>query len=117
MSRQMQWVRAALLVCAMVWFVSCSTDESPVASDQAYDAAEELARETFYNDAYNVIQRVKTLAPSATFDYDIATLLKDCDVDGCREIMDNMRRRMSERIGQLDWLSSATKARHLYLLG
>ena len=37
----MQWVRAALLVCAMVWFVSCSTDESPVASDQAYDAAEE----------------------------------------------------------------------------
>ena len=46
MSRQMQWVRAALLVCAMVWFVSCSTDESPVASDQAYDAAEELARIT-----------------------------------------------------------------------
>lgn len=65
----------------------------------------------------NVIQRVKTLAPSATFDYDIATLLKDCDVNGCREIMDNMRRRMSERIGQLDWLSSATKARHLYLPG
>lgn len=62
----MQWVRAALLVCAMVWFVSCSTNESPVASDQAYDAAEELARETFYNDTYNVIQRVKTLAPSAT---------------------------------------------------
>ncbi len=59
----------------------------------------------------NVIQRVKTLAPSATFDYDIATLLKDCDVNGCREIMDNMRRRMSERIGQLDWLSSATKAK------
>ena len=65
----------------------------------------------YYNDTYNVIQRVKTLAPSATFDYDIAILLKDCDVEGCREIMENMRRRMSERFGQLDWLNSTTKAK------
>ena len=119
MSRQMQWVLAAILICGASVFTSCSKDDDAVVvtPDQAYDAAEELARETFYNDAYNVIQRVKTLAPSATFDYDIATLLKDCDVNGCREIMDNMRRRMSERIGQLYWLSSATKARHLYLPG
>ena len=65
----------------------------------------------YYDDTYNVIQRVKTLAPSATFDYDIATLLKDSDTEGCCEIMENMRRRMSERIGQLDWLNSATKAK------
>jgi len=65
----------------------------------------------YYNDTYNVIQRVKTLVPSATFDYDIATLLKDCDTEACREIIENMRRRMSERIGQLDWLNIATKGK------
>jgi len=67
----------------------------------------------YYDNTYTVCQRVKTLAPSATFDYDIATLLKDCDTEGCREILENMRRRMSERIGQLDWLNSATKAKAL----
>lgn len=65
----------------------------------------------YYQNIYNTIQRVKCLAPSATIDYEIAMLLKDCDTEGCREILENMRRRMSQRIDQLDWLSSATKAK------
>jgi hypothetical protein len=47
----MQWLRAALLVCATVWFVSCDDDDIPVVPDQTYDAAEELAKETFDHDA------------------------------------------------------------------
>ena len=65
----------------------------------------------YYQNTYNTIQRVKTLAPSATIDYEIAVLLKDCDIEGCRDILENMRRRMSQRIDELDWLSSATKAK------
>ena len=42
---------AALLVCATVWLVSC-VDDNPVVPDQTYDAAEELAKETFNNDAW-----------------------------------------------------------------
>lgn len=67
----------------------------------------------YYDNIYNTIQRVKTLAPSATIDYEMAMLLGDCDVEGCREILENMRQRMSQRIEQLDWLSSATKANAL----
>ena len=67
----------------------------------------------YYDNLYNTIQRVKTLAPSATIDYEKAMLLSDCDVEGCREILENMRLRMSQRIQQLDWLSSATKANAL----
>ena len=65
----------------------------------------------YYQNTYNIIQRVKCLVPSATIDYEMAMLMKDCDTEGCREILENMRRRMSQRIDQLDWLSSATKAK------
>ena len=67
----------------------------------------------YYDKLYTICQRVKTLAPSATIDYEIAMLLKDCDTEGCREILEKMRQRMRERIEQLDWLSSATKAKAL----
>jgi len=59
----------------------------------------------------NPYDRVKSLVSSATIDFEVATLMKDCDVEGCREILEDMRQRMSERIEQLDWLSSATKAK------
>jgi hypothetical protein len=64
-----------------------------------------------YDEMFNVLQRIKCLVPSATLDYEFATLLGDCDTQGCVEILEDMRRRMSERIEQLDWLSSATKAK------
>ena len=49
--RLMQRSWAALLVCATVWLVSC-VDDNPVVPDQTYNAAEELAKETFNNDAW-----------------------------------------------------------------
>ena len=63
-----------------------------------------------YDNFFTVLQRIKCLVPTATIDYDFATLLENCDTQGCVEILEDMRRRMSERIEQLDWLSSATKA-------
>jgi hypothetical protein len=61
----------------------------------------------------NPYDNVKSLAPSATIDFEAATLMDGCDVEGCREILEDMRQRMSQRIEQLDWLSSATKAKAL----
>ena len=49
--RLMQRSWAALLVCATVWLVSC-VDDNPVVPDQTYNASEELAKETFNNDAW-----------------------------------------------------------------
>ena len=64
-----------------------------------------------YDEMLNVLQRIKCLVPTATIDYEFATLLENCDTQGCVDILEDMRRRMSERIEQLDWLSSATKAK------
>ena len=64
-----------------------------------------------YDEMLDVLKRIKCLVPTATIDYDFATLLENCDTQGCIEILEDMRRRMSERIEQLDWLSSATKAK------
>ena len=64
-----------------------------------------------YDEFFTVLQRIKCLVPTATLDYEFATLLENCDTQGCVEILEDMRRRMSERIEQLDWLSSATKAK------
>jgi hypothetical protein len=58
-----------------------------------------------------VIKRLCTLAPTATMDYDFAILLEDCDVEGCREMLEKMRQRLGQRIEQLDWLGSDTKAK------
>ena len=65
----------------------------------------------YVDDGIELFDRVKALVPSAAIDYEVATLMDYCDVEGCREILENMRRRMSEHIEQLDWLSSATKAK------
>jgi predicted metalloendopeptidase len=46
-------------------------------------------------------------------DYDFSILLEDCDVEGCREILEKMRQRLGQRIEQLDWLGSDTKAKAL----
>ncbi len=67
----------------------------------------------YYEKRYNISKRVKTLVPSATMDYEMAILLKDCDTEGCCEILENMRQRMGERIEQLDWLNNATKTKAL----
>ena len=64
-----------------------------------------------YDEMLNVLQRIKCLVPTATIDYEFATLLDNCDTQGCVDMLEDMRRRMSERIEQLDWLSSATKAK------
>ena len=64
-----------------------------------------------YDEMLNVLQRIKCLVPTATIDYEFATLLENCDTQGCVDMLEDMRRRMSERIEQLDWLSSATKAK------
>ena len=64
-----------------------------------------------YDEMLNVLQRIKCLVPTATIDYEFATLLENCNTQGCVDILEDMRRRMSERIEQLDWLSSATKAK------
>ena len=46
---------------------------------------------------------------SILLDYQKAMLLPRCDVEGCKEMLEQMRRRMCERIDALQWMSSATK--------
>lgn len=70
-----------------------------------------LLRYTNHYDSESILYRIRLLVPSATIDYDLAMLMENSDPEGCREMLENMRRRMIERIGQLDWLSSATKAK------
>ena len=80
---QRSW--AALFVCATVWFISCADDDTPVVPDQAYDAAEELARETFYNDAW--IDR--TVKPGDSFwHFSIGGWLKTRDAEDYGTIND-----------------------------
>ena len=70
-----------------------------------------LLRYTNHYDSESILYRIRLLVPSATIDYDLAMLMENSDPEGCREMLEGMRRRMIERIGQLDWLSSATKAK------
>ena len=72
-----------------------------------------LFRYTDHYDGHGIIKRLYTLNPTATMDYDFSILLEDCDVEGCREILEKMRQRLGQRIEQLDWLGSDTKAKAL----
>lgn len=61
-----------------------------------------------YNDL-SLTTRLGFLSPTILLDFYKAILLPDCDVKGCQEILEDMRRRMGERIDALTWMSSATK--------
>lgn len=76
-----------------------------------YGRFQYLFRYTDHFAEKGVIKRLCTLAPTATMDYDFAVLLKDCDVEGCREMLEKMRQHLGQRIEQLDWLGSDTKAK------
>jgi hypothetical protein len=76
-----------------------------------YGRFQYLFRYTDHFAERGVIKRLCTLAPTATMDYDFAILLEDCDVEGCREMLEKMRQRLGQRIEQLDWLGSDTKAK------
>ena len=76
-----------------------------------YGRFQYLFRYTDHFAERGVIKRLCTLAPTATMDYDFAILLEDCDVEGCREMLEKMRQRLGQRIEQLDWLGSNTKAK------
>ena len=70
-----------------------------------------LLRYTDHYDSETILYRIRLLFPAATIDYDLAMLMENSDPEGCREMLEGMRRRMIERIGQLDWLGSDTKAK------
>ena len=76
-----------------------------------YGRFQYLFRYTDHFAEKGVIKRLCTLAPTATMDYDFAVLLEDCDVEGCREMLEKMRQHLGQRIEQLDWLGSDTKAK------
>ena len=57
----------------------------------------------------SVMDRLNILSPTILLDFQKATLLPGCDVEGCQEILEDMRRCMGERIDALTWMSSATK--------
>ena len=60
---------------------------------------------------YSVSGCLSFIHKSIMLDYQKAVLLPRCDIEGCKGILEGMRRRMSERIDALQWMSSATKQR------
>ena len=56
-----------------------------------------------------VIDRLNYVSPSILLDFQKAILGPGCDVEGCQEILEDMRRHMGERIDALTWMSSSTK--------
>lgn len=93
--RLMQRSWAALLVCATVWLVSC-VDDNPVVPDQTYNAAEELAKETFNNDAW----LDRTVKPGDSFwHFAIGGWLNTRDVEDFGTI-DNLAKTIQEKLSQ-----------------
>ena len=93
--RLMQRSWAALLVCATVWLVSC-VDDNPVVPDQTYNAAEELAKKTFNNDAW----LDRTVKPGDSFwHFAIGGWLNTRDVEDFGTI-DNLAKTIQEKLSQ-----------------
>ena len=59
----------------------------------------------------SVLLGLDSNAPSMFLKYQKKYLLQDADCEGCLQMLEQLRRVMSERIAGLDWLSDATKTK------
>ena len=61
----------------------------------------------------NVYSTLKGASQSMFLDYHKAILLKDADVEGGRQLLEQVRKQMALHIEGLDWMSNATKQKAL----
>ena len=65
------------------------------------------------NGPVNLYNTLASVTPSLFLDYHKAILLKDADVEGARQLLEQVRKQMALHIEGVDWMSNATKQKAL----